>query len=81
MSHEKELPLDILLTYLRNSVDASIEVGYVTVSLAENMRNIQAHSSMSTKNLSRIITELERYGRLNAEDVPILIEALKPLVE
>lgn len=78
MSHkDAEVPLDQLLKYLRNSVDSSIEAGYVTVSLAENMRTLQEHSAMSTKNIHRIAAQLERFGHINAEDLPCLLAHLK----
>jgi hypothetical protein len=78
MSHkEAEVPLDQLLIYLRNSVDSSIEAGYVTNALADNMSILQDHSAMSHKSLSRIAAELERFGRINAEDMPTLLAHLK----
>ena len=77
MARDNEIPLDNLLIQLRNSVDSSIDSGYVTVSLAENMQTLQAHSAMSTKNIHRIFKHLERFGQVNAEDMPTLLAHLK----
>jgi hypothetical protein len=81
MSQDKlELPLGELLKRLRDAADVSIGQGYVTQPLLNYINELHQHSSVGGKDLTHIAFELQRFGRLNSEDIPTVLHYLQRFI-
>lgn len=77
---DNELPLTELLKRLRDACEVSIGQGYVTQPLINYINELHQHSSVGGQNMTRIAFELDRFGRLNPEDIPAVLHYLQRFI-